>query len=108
RVRPELNIVTREENPNTGKDRVEAPILLVDRMEQILKNIIENKGKKVKEISLHVHPFVAAYLTKGLPSIRQRWSLRYKRWVKVIPRDSYKYLQFNFLNKNQTLHNESN
>ena len=108
RVRPELNIITTEENPNVENQDVEAPILLVARMEQILRNIIENKGKKVNEISLHVHPFVAAYLTKGIPSIRQKWSLKFKKWIKIVPRDSYKYLQFNFLNKNNTLHNESN
>ncbi|MDD3771998.1 MAG: Rne/Rng family ribonuclease [Weeksellaceae bacterium] len=108
RVRPELSIVTKEENPNPQGERVEAPIVLINRMEQILKTILETKGKKIQDISLHVHPFVAAYLTKGLPSIRQKWYLKYKKWVKIVSRDSYKYLQFNFLNKNNTLYNESN
>lgn len=107
RVRPELNILTMEENPNKN-GVVEAPIVLVNRIEQILKNIIDTKGKKINDISLHVHPFIAAYLTKGLPSIRQKWSYKYKKWIKIVPRDSYKYLQFNFLNKNNTLYNESN
>jgi ribonuclease G len=108
RVRPELSIMTREDNPNPAGEKVEAPIILISRMEQILKNIVETKGKKVTDISLHVHPFLAAYLTKGIPSIRQKWYFKYKKWVKIVPRDSYKYLQFNFLNKNNTLHNESN
>lgn len=107
RVRPELSIKTMEENPN-GNNVVEAPIVLVGKMEQVLKNIIDTKGKTVRDISLHVHPFIAAYLTKGLPSIRQKWSYKYKKWIKIVPRDSYKYLQFNFLNKNNTLYNESN
>lgn len=108
RVRPELNIMTREENPNREGERVEAPIILISRMDQILKNIVETKGKGLNDISLHVHPFLAAYLTKGIPSIRQKWYFKYKKWIKIVPRDSYKYLQFNFLNKNNTLHNESN
>lgn len=108
RVKPELNILTMEENPNPEGNKVEAPIAMVERIELILKNIIENKGKELKYISLHVHPFVAAYLTKGIPSIRQKWYFKYKRWIKIVPRDSYKYLQFNFLNKNNTLYNESN
>lgn len=107
RVRPELNIITTEENPNTD-EKVEAPIILIGRIEQVLRNIMETKSKKLNEISLHVHPFVAAYLTKGIPSIRQKWYMKYKKWIKIVPRDSYKYLQFNFLNKNNTLHNESN
>ena len=108
RVRPELNIITTEENPNALNQEVEAPILLIEKMEQILRNIIETKGKKANDISLHVHPFVAAYLTKGIPSIRQKWYMKFKKWIKIVPRDSYKYLQFNFLNKNNTLFNESN
>lgn len=108
RVRPELNITTTEENPNHTQGEVEAPILIINKMEYVLKNITESKGKKVNEISLHVHPFVAAYLTKGIPSIRQKWYLKYKKWIRIVPRDSYKYLQFNFLNKNNTLYNESN
>src|SRR5690606_34413909 len=108
RVRPELNIITTEENANPVQDQVEAPILVINKMEHVLKNIMENKGKKINDISLHVRPFVAAYLTKGIPSIRQKWYLKYKKWIRIVPRDSYKYLQFNFLNKNNTLYNESN
>jgi ribonuclease G len=108
RVRPEVNIITSEENPNSPQEKVEAPILVINKMEQVLRNIMENKGKKVNDIALHVHPFVAAYLTKGIPSIRQKWYLKYKKWIRIVPRESYKYLQFNFLNKNNTLYNESN
>jgi len=108
RVRPEVNISTTEVNPNLPQEEVEAPILLIEKMEQVLRNISDNKKKKTSDISLHVHPFVAAYLTKGIPSIRQKWYIKYKKWVKIVPRDSYKYLQFNFLNKNNTLYNESN
>lgn len=107
RVRPEVMISTQEENPNE-EGAVEAPIILIARIEQVLKNIIDTRGKDFNNISLHVHPFVAAYLTKGLPSIRQKWYLKHKKWIKIVPRDSYKYLQFNFLNKNNTLFNESN
>lgn len=108
RVKPELNILTKEDNPNPEGEKVEAPILVVERIEMILKNIMDTKGKEVKNISLHVHPFMAAYLTKGIPSIRQKWYFKYKRWIRIVPRDAYKYLQFNFLNRNNTLYNESN
>lgn len=108
RVKPELNILTKEDNPNPEGEKVEAPIVVIERIEMILKNIMETKGKEVKNISLHVHPFMAAYLTKGIPSIRQKWYFKYKKWIRIVPRDAYKYLQFNFLNKNNTLYNESN
>ena len=93
RVRPEMVIKTKEENPNKNGE-VEAPIVLIDKIEHQLDQII---GKADKGITLHVHPFVAAYLNKGLPSIQNNWFLKYKKWIKVIPRDAYQYLEFHFI-----------
>ncbi len=109
RVRPEINFVTTEANPNQESNEVEAPIVTIDKIEQVLLNILDRKDKNLKNMSLHVHPFVAAYLQHGLPSIQMKWLLKHKKWIKIVPRDAYKYLQFNFLDKDHnTLYNESN
>jgi hypothetical protein len=50
---------------------------------------------------LNVHPFVAAYLTKGFPSLRSKWFFEHKKWVKIIPRDAYTYLEYHFLIKKE-------
>lgn len=106
RVRPELNYTTTEENPNHD-DEIEAPIVLIDRINQTLQGIVDRKDKDLSKMSLHVHPFVAAYLKQGIPSIQMKWFMKYKRWIKIVPRDAYKYLQFNFLDLNKnTLYNE--
>ncbi len=94
RVRPELEIKTREPNPNKNGE-VEAPIILIDKIEAELDKILSSKTA-YKEITLNVHPFIYAYLTKGLTSIRFMWFLRYKKWIKIIPRDAYQYLQYHF------------
>lgn len=96
RVRPEMNIKTREENPNGGKGEVEAPIVVVEKLQSELTRILKNGDKKV---TLHAHPFVAAYLTKGFPSIRSKWYLEHKKWVKIMPRDAYTYLEYRFIDK---------
>lgn len=93
RVRPELVIKTKEENPNRDGE-VEAPIVLVEKIENHLERIID---KAQNGIALHVHPFVAAYMKKGMPSIQQKWFFKYKKWIKVIPRDAYLYLEYHFL-----------
>ncbi len=94
RIRPEKQIKTREENPNKDGE-ILAPIVVVERMGEAIRNIIETeKGKVI----LHVHPFVEAYLTKGLSSIQIKWFLKYKKWVTIIPRDSFKYLEFRLYN----------
>ena len=96
RVRPVMNIKTREENPNGGNGEIEAPIVTVEKLQNQLTRLLKNGDKKV---TLHAHPFVAAYLTKGFPSIRSKWFLEHKKWVKVIPRDAYTYLEYRFTDK---------
>lgn len=93
RVRPELSIKTTEPNPNKNGE-VEAPIVLIDKIEAELDKILSNP--KNKKIELNVHSFVAAYLTKGLFSIQVRWYRKYKKWINIIPRDAYRYLQYKF------------
>ena len=98
RVRPEMNIKTREENPNGGNQDVEAPIVLIDKIKVDLDRILKGKNKP-KSIVLNIHPFIAAYLSKGIFSIQHKWFLEYKRWIKIQPRDAYTYLEYRFKNK---------
>jgi ribonuclease G len=92
RVRPEVNIETREENPNNLSGDVDAPIQIIDKIAFSLEKII----KEHNNVKLNVHPFVAAYLKKGFPSIRSKWFLEHKKWIKIIPRDAYTYLEYHF------------
>ena len=95
RVRPEMNIKTSEENPNAPGQEIEAPIVLIDRINHELERILKGKNKG-KKITLNIHPFIAAYLTQGFPSIRQKWFMDHKKWVKIQPRDAYTYLEYRF------------
>jgi ribonuclease G len=95
RVRPELVIKTHEPNPS-GEGEVEAPIVLIDKMEAELDKLIASKEHK--KIILNTHPFIAAYLKRGIPSIQQRWFAKHKKWIKILPRDAYQYLRFDFTN----------
>ncbi|MGB0789067.1 MAG: ribonuclease E/G, partial [Marinirhabdus sp.] len=97
RVRPEMNIKTREEDPNGETGEIEAPIVVVDKITDNLKRIFNKNHKKV---TLSTHPFIAAYLTKGFPSIRYKWFMEHKKWVKIQPRDAYTYLEYHFFDKN--------
>ncbi len=98
RVRPEMNIKTSEANPNDSSQEVEAPIVLIDKinadLEKLLKGPASDNG-----IILNIHPFIAAYLNKGFPSIRQKWFLEHKKRIKIQPRDAYTYLEYRFKDK---------
>jgi len=96
RVRPEVSIKTKEENPNpNGKGEIEAPILVIDQISADLERILKDH----KNVVLNAHPFVAAYITKGFPSVRTKWFFEHRKWVKIIPRDAYTYLEYHFLDK---------
>ncbi len=85
RVRPEVNIVTQEKCPSCGgTGKVESTVLLVDEIEHKLDYLMALAGRH--EIHLHAHPFVAAYLRRGLwRSVRFGWFRRWRRWVRVHP-----------------------
>lgn len=91
RVRPEMNIETLEDNPNNN-GKVEPPIVLADKISDQAEKLFKNYNK----ITLSAHPFIAAYLTKGFPSLRTKWFLENKKWVKILPRDAYTYLEYHF------------
>lgn len=93
RVRPELSIKTREEAPSGSGDEIEAPIVVINKINEDLKRLIK---KDYKKISLHTHPFIAAFLTNGFPSIRMKWLIENKQWVRIQPRDVYTYLEYQF------------
>ena len=98
RVRPEVNIKTREEDPNSvsSGDEIEAPISVVPKITEELKRLFK---KDYKKITLNTHPFIAAFLTKGFPSVRTKWFMEHKKWVKIQPRDAYTYLEYHFHDK---------
>jgi ribonuclease G len=74
---------------------VDAPIQIIDKINFSLEKIIKDHSG----IKLNAHPFVAAYLKKGFPSIRSKWLFEHKKWVKIIPRDAYTYLEYHFFDK---------
>lgn len=98
RVRPEMNIKTTEEDPNRAGLEVEAPIVLIDKINVDLEKLLKGP-KKDSKITLNIHPFIAAYITKGFPSIRSNWFMEHKKWIKIQPRDAYTYLDYRFKDK---------
>ena len=99
RVRPEMNIKTKEPNPNINGE-VEAPIVLLDKINADLNKIVKHAKHRKRKVQLHVHPFIAAYLNQGVFSIRTKWWWQHKKWIKIVPRDAYQYLHYRFSDKN--------
>ena len=91
RVRPETNITTREENPD---NLVEAPIQVIDAMASKLAQI------EMREVYIHVHPFIESYLTKGFfRSIKKTWQKKFGKKIVVVPRDAFTMLEWKVMDK---------
>jgi ribonuclease G len=102
RVRPEVEIKTTEKCPAcAGTGEVQASILLCDEIETNIRYLI--KEQKEKKLSIHAHPYIAAYLTKGFPSLRFKWFLKYKQWIKIQPITAYHMLEYRFFKDDEEI-----
>jgi ribonuclease G len=90
-----MNIVTDEKCPVCqGTGETKPTVLFTDELERALSFIVDKI--KTRKIILNVHPFVAAYLKKGLIPISRKWNFKYKISLKVQPVTSYHMLEFHF------------
>lgn len=95
RVREVTEISTEENCPCcNGTGSIQASILLTDQLENNLRYIMSEL--KPEKLSLHVHPFVEAFLSRGLMSIKRKWALKYRKNIRVVPENSYPYLKYKF------------
>ena len=100
RVRPALDIVTAESCPSChGKGEVQPSLLFTD----VLKDKIDYlfNSLKVTQFTMYVHPFVDAYLKKGIISEYNRWRMEYGFKFKIVADQSLAYLEYRVIDKNK-------
>ncbi|MBR5030818.1 MAG: Rne/Rng family ribonuclease [Muribaculaceae bacterium] len=99
RVRPETEVTVQEKCPVCdGKGKIRPSMIYIDEIEGNLKYLLLDQNEK--EVTVQVHPFVYAYLTKGLISIRRKWMWKYHKTIHIQEVKSFHILQSVFLNKN--------
>ncbi len=100
RVRPQVKEKTTEKCPSCGgSGEVQSTILLADQIERDLHYLVKEQNQK--NVTLAVHPFLEAYFTKGLPSRKQRWLLKYGKSINVKSVSTHHILEYHFYNKNE-------
>lgn len=96
RVRPVMDVNTSEDCPSCfGTGKVKPSILFTDSLEEKIDSLV-NKHH-VKNFALHIHPYVAAYVNKGLFSLSMKWKMKYTHGLKVIPDQSLAFLEYKFI-----------
>lgn len=98
RVRPQMNIATREVCPTcNGTGKISASILTSDLIEKNIEHLLVKQNEK--DLVLAVHPYLHAYFTKGIYSQRVKWLFKYKRWISMVKDSSMAIIEYKFLNK---------
>ncbi len=93
RVRPEMHVSTTEKCPTcNGTGEISPSILFIDKIENHITTILEKE--KPKSLTLKLHPYVAAYLTKGIFPLAFKWRFRFGVRVKVVSISSYDFLEY--------------
>lgn len=100
RVRPALDVITAETCPSCyGKGEVQPSLLFTDTLKEKIDYLVNDL--KIKNFIMYVHPFVDAYLKKGIFSLYRRWKLAMGGRFKIMPDQSLAYLQYKVLDKNK-------
>lgn len=85
RLRPELNIITAEVCPTCkGTGTIGPSILITDDIEKDLRYLVDQGHRN---LVLHIHPIMNAYLTKGnifKKSILKKWNSQFKIKLKAV------------------------
>ena len=95
RVRPVMDVKVEEVCPTChGTGSIKSSLLFTKVLEgkiQMLQNRLA-----IKSFTLHVHPYVYAYICQGICSLKMKWQWKYGLGVKVIPSQKLGMLQYEF------------
>jgi len=95
RVRPAMDVAVEESCPTCqGTGKIKSSILFTDQLESKIDRLVNKIG--IKRFSLHVHPYVAAYINQGVISLKRRWQMKYGLGVRVVASQKMAFLQYEF------------
>ncbi len=100
RTRPEVNIDTSEVCSSClGTGKINSTVLITDDIERDLDYIMTSRPKS--KITLHVHPFVYAYLKSGIKNQQWKWYFKFNRWIKLKSEADFALNKYIFYDKHE-------
>ncbi len=95
RVRPAMDVAVEESCPTChGTGKIKSSFLFTDQLESKIDRLVNKIG--IKRFSLHVHPYVAAYINQGMISLKRRWQMKYGFGIKIIASQKMAFMQYEF------------
>lgn len=99
RVRPVMDVPVDETCPTCfGKGTIRPSILFTDQLESKISCLKDKMN--ARRIKLYVHPYVYAYINKGIFPLKRRWQLKYGWGISIIPDQNLAFLAYRFTDKN--------
>ncbi|RLD37926.1 MAG: ribonuclease E/G [Bacteroidetes bacterium] len=100
RVRPEMTIETLEKCPScNGTGKVGPSILITDEIENNIQYLVQEQNEK--QITLEVHPFLHAFMTKGmLSSLRNKWQRKFGKKISINKNSNFHLLEYHLYDRN--------
>ena len=100
RVRAEMEITTTEICPTCfGKGEIKPSILFTDSLQSKISYLV--KKLRVKNFTLHVHPYVAAFIHQGFIPLKWKWKWKYSMGMKIIPNQNLAFMEYHFYDGNK-------
>lgn len=98
RVRPATEVNVDEACPTChGKGTIKSSFMFTEVLESKIEMLVNKLN--IKSFTLHVHPYVMAYINQGLWSIKRQWRMKYGLGIKVIPSQKLAFLEYEFYDK---------
>ena len=102
RVRPAMDVAVEENCPTChGTGKIKSSILFTDQLESQIDRLVNKIG--IRRFTLHVHPYVAAFINKGVFSLKRRWQLKYGFGLDIVASQKLAFLQYEFYDQNRQL-----
>ena len=102
RVRPAMDVAVEENCPTChGTGKIKSSILFTDQLESKIDRLVNKIG--IRRFTLHVHPYVAAFINKGVFSLKRHWQLKYGFGLDIVASQKLAFLQYEFYDQNRQL-----
>ncbi len=101
RVRPAIEVDVQEKCPFCdGTGTIKSSLVVIDEIESNIRYISDSH--QTKKVTVATHPYIEAYLTKGMWSLVRQWQWKYKIRLSVKPVESFNLLEFKLYDSSGT------
>lgn len=80
-----------------GTGKIKPSILFEEEIVNLIEFLFQKNN--AKRLTIHLHPYLYAYFTKGLISKRLKWFFTYHKWVRLEPHQELQLLEYKFFNQ---------